>query len=542
MAISATGLATGIDVESLVSQLVAAEIAPAANRFDRKESDHQLKISGLGSLRGELTSFLASLSGVGTAATFQSKLASSSLSKAVEASANADATIGSYSIAVSNLATSQSYAQAGTAFSAVTDAVGLGTLAINDGTQTVSVVVDSNNNSLSGLAESINKTAGNVNAAVVYDGTGYRLVLSATKTGQANSLTITAAVDNDGNTSDTNGLSKFASANLSQTVAAEDAALTINGLSVSSASNSISDALTGVTLTLKEETSAGEIAQISVSDDKGKLVAAVSTFVKGYNQVMSSINKLTAYDSSTQRASALTGDAGVRAIASGIRNHINSSVKNVTGDVSMLAELGITSSALTGELTVNNTTLDAAITKNPLDVANVFASIGRPDSTNIKFVSSTSATEVGTYMVTFDSDNSSGTINGVAATYDATEQTLTGAVNSDVEGLVLKLNGNPSGDLGQVYYAKGISSSLESLVKGFLATDGILDARLDGLDSSIKDINKQREALDSKAGALEARYRRQFNGLETIISQMNTTQSFLNSALNQLVDPLAFKK
>ena len=542
MAISSTGLATGIDVESLVSQLVAAEIAPTANRFDRKEADHQLKISGLGSLKGELTSFLSSLTDVASAATFQSKLASSSLPKAVEASANADAVPGNYSVVVSNLATSQSYAQAGTAFSAVTDSVGQGTLAINDGTQTVSVVIDSNNNSLSGLAESINKTEGNVNAAVVYDGTGYRLVLSATKTGQANALTVTAAADDDGNTSDANGLSKFASANLTQTVAAEDAAITINGLSVSSATNTISDALTGVTLSLKEETSSGEIAQVAINDDKGKLVAAISTFVDGYNKVMDSINKLTNYDSATQRGSALTGDAGVRAIASGIRNHINSNVKNVTGDVSTLAELGITSSALTGNLSVDSTLLDAAITKNPLDVANVFAAIGRPDSTDIKFVSSTDNTEVGTYKVTFDSDNATGTINGVAATYDATEKTLTGASDSVVDGLVIKLNGNPSGDLGQVYFAKGISSSLNTLVKGFLAADGILDARLDGLDASIEDINKQREALDSKAVALEARYRAKFNGLETIISQMNTTQSFLSSALTKFVDPMAFKK
>ena len=107
---------------------------------------------------------------------------------------------------------------------------------------------------------------------------------------------------------------------------------------------------------------------------------------------------------------------------------------------------------------------------------------------------------------------------------------------------MIKLNGNPSGDLGQVYFAKGISSSLNTLVKGFLAADGILDARLDGLDASIEDINKQREALDSKAVALEARYRAKFNGLETIISQMNTTQSFLSSALTKFVDPMAFKK
>ena len=91
LSISATGLATGLDVESLVSQLVAAEIATPANRYDRREAKYQLEISSLGTLKGELSAFQTSLSAVSQVGTYQSKSSSSSLSSSVAISASADA-------------------------------------------------------------------------------------------------------------------------------------------------------------------------------------------------------------------------------------------------------------------------------------------------------------------------------------------------------------------------------------------------------------------------------------------------------------------
>jgi len=135
-----------------------------------------------------------------------------------------------------------------------------------------------------------------------------------------------------------------------------------------------------------------------------------------------------------------------------------------------------------------------------------------------------------------------GTINGLDATYDSSANTLTGAVGSVVEGLILKLKGNASGELGQVKYSVGLASDLDELLTGYLATDGLIDARLDGLAKSVSALDDQREALEFRASALEARYRKQFNGLEALISQLNTTQSFLSSALSQFVEPLDFKK
>jgi flagellar hook-associated protein 2 len=132
------------------------------------------------------------------------------------------------------------------------------------------------------------------------------------------------------------------------------------------------------------------------------------------------------------------------------------------------------------------------------------------------------------------------TINGSSVT--ANDNVITGAVGSAAEGLSLKILGNAAGNLGSVGFTLGIANPLNDLITQLLADDGLLDARLDGLNSSVADIANQRESLAQRADALEKRYRNQFNGLETLISQLNTTQSFLTTALSQFVDPLSFKK
>ena len=136
----------------------------------------------------------------------------------------------------------------------------------------------------------------------------------------------------------------------------------------------------------------------------------------------------------------------------------------------------------------------------------------------------------------------SGTINGQAATWDASARTLTGATSSSVEGLVLKIDSGATGDLGSVAYSKGLMTDIDSLVTELLSASGPLESRIKGLADSVSDIAEQREALQLRVSSLESRYRQQFNGLETLISQLNTTQNFLTTALSQFVDPLSFKK
>jgi len=143
-------------------------------------------------------------------------------------------------------------------------------------------------------------------------------------------------------------------------------------------------------------------------------------------------------------------------------------------------------------------------------------------------------------VTTTTGSDASGTIGGYAATISGAE--LTGATGTPVDGLKLKILGGASSQLGSVYFSQGIASKLDTLLEGLLASEGLVEAKLTGLTASIADITESRTSLAQRAENLEAIYRNQFNGLETLISGINETSSFLTQALSNFVKPLSFKK
>ena len=669
MPITATGIGSGLDVESLVSQLVLSDVQPVENRLNSKEATYLAQLTAYGSVKSALAKFQTAAASASAASQYTGKLASTSSSDAVTATAEPSAAVADYAVDVVSLATAQSLASG--AFSATTETLGTGTLTISlgtvtydsvagsvtgftqkSGTSAVSVVIDSSNNTLTGVRDALNAAGAGLNASVVNDGSGYRLVIQSNTTGAENAISISVDDTGDSNSTDNAGLSQLAfnesAANILQTGSGADAAIKINGLDVTSPSNTVSGAVEGVSFTLKKITSSA--ATVAITKDTAKATAGMNGLINGFNQLNAELNSLTAYNAAASRSSVLTGDATLRNLASNVRASLNAAVANSGGQYSTLAELGITTNVIDGSLSLNNTKFAAILENDATDVAKVLAAFGTPSNANVEFVSAGSATEVGTYAVastttttsggltagsaisvtsyngggnnavfsvsvdgaaavqvtlsnndsttaevlnrintalatagvtasltndilTFTSDSTgtastveitaadanaiaglgiavgagtagtsttSYTINGEAVT--TADGVITGAVGTAVEGLSLKILGNATGDLGTVSFAQGLASPLNTLIAGLLADDGLVDARLDGLKSSITDITNQRETLELRAQSLEKRYRTQFNGLETLISQLNTTQSFLTTALSQFVDPLSFRK
>jgi len=669
MPITATGIGSGLDVESLVSQLVLSDVQPVENRLNTKEATYLAQLTAYGSVKSALAKFQTAAASASAASQYTGKLASTSSSDAVTATAEPSAAVADYAVDVVSLATAQSLAFG--AVSATTETLGTGTLTISlgtvtydsvagsvtgftqkSGTSAVSVVIDSSNNTLTGVRDALNAAGAGLNASVVNDGSGYRLVIQSNTTGAENAISISVDDTGDSNSTDNAGLSQLAfnesAANILQTGSGADAAIKINGLDVTSPSNTVSGAVEGVSFMLKKITSSA--ATVAITKDTAKATAGMNGLINGFNQLNAELNSLTAYNAAASRSSVLTGDATLRNLASNVRASLNAAVANSGGQYSTLAELGITTNVIDGSLSLNNTKFAAILENDATDVAKVLAAFGTPSNANVEFVSAGSATEVGTYAVastttttsggltagsaisvtsyngggnnavfsvsvdgaaavqvtlsnndsttaevlnrintalatagvtasltndilTFTSDSTgtastveitaadanaiaglgiavgagtagtsttSYTINGEAVT--TADGVITGAVGTAVEGLSLKILGNATGDLGTVSFAQGLASPLNTLITGLLADDGLVDARLDGLQSSITDITNQRETLELRAQSLEKRYRTQFNGLETLISQLNTTQSFLTTALSQFVDPLSFRK
>jgi flagellar hook-associated protein 2 len=675
MPLTATGIGSGLDVESLVSQLVLADIQPAEQRINRNEAKYQAEISAYGAVKSALSAFQTAASNASTASQYRSNSATTSLFSAITATATSSAVTGAYELEVASLASSQSLAS--TAFTATSDVVGTGTITLSIGTSTynsgtdtvdsfvaksgvssVDITIDGTNNTLAGVRDAINAADAGVTASIINDGSGYRLVLKSDATGAENAVNVSVADTGDSNNTDANGLSRLAFntsvTNLDQTKAASNASLTINGLAVSSASNSVADAVEGVTFTLKETTESP--VTITVARDTAKAKAALEGFVNQFNELTKTLNSLTDYNADAEQGSLLTGDATLRTLARTIRNYLNTSVSN-GGSYSTLAELGVTTKVLDGTLETDSTKLQKVLDEDPADIARVLAAFGTPSNSNVRFLAGTSATQEGTYAVAstvtttsgswtagaavtdlsyqgggganaavFDvlvdgsetatinidrnlddgtgnlnsalliseiqtqldaqlsltgatvtivgdiitiTSNSSGasssisvdgsgdvdnaglgvdsgtatagtstssyTINGQAAS--ESDGVITGAVGTDVEGLQLEVLGNASGDLGTVSFSRGIAVQVNSLITDLLASDGLIEARLDGLNSSVKDLSSQRDALELRANALEKRYRSQFNGLETLIAQLNTTQTYLSQALSGFVEP-----
>lgn len=480
--VSVTGVGSGLDIESLVTQLLTAERAPAETRLARREATLTSELSAFGTLKGLLSGLQGSASALKNVSTFSQRSAQSSNAEAVGVSAGANAAVGAYSLAVTAKASAQTLASG--SFAAKDSAIGEGTLNIRFGTiaatpvdpgpQTVtsfsentertgaSITIDSGNNTLEGVRDAINDANIGISASVVKDGESFRLLLTGPDTGAANGIEISVDDQGDTNDLDAQGLSRLAfntdAANLTQTRAAEDAQFTLNGLALSSASNTVTDVIEGVTLTLGAVTE--QDATITISENRAAVRSSVEQLVTAYNSFITSASSLTRYDPATQLAGPLQGDSGTRAIISQVRSALTASIQGADGPYGSLAELGITTGD-DGTLSIDSERLDDVL----------------------------------------------------------------------ADGL-----GN-FGDLFSRTEGNGIAQRLDTLLGGFLGSTGLIESREDGLETRIEFINTDREDLNQRLETLEARYRAQFNALDGLLAQLNSTGSFVAEQLANIPLP-----
>lgn len=419
--ITSPGIGSGLDINSLVSKLVDAEKTPQTTRLDTKEAELQARLSAFGTLKGALSSLQTSLSGLTSLSTYRGRTATSSDTDVLTATAGTTAAAGNYRISLDALATEHKLAtdpvsQQNARFKAVTDIVGTGTLTFKFGTTAYNASTDTytsfNQNaaqptytveikdgSLQGIRDAINGADMGITASIIFDGTYQRLALSADKTGAANSLEITAA-DNDGNNADAAGLSLFAfnasATNMVQTQAAQDVSgLTIDGIAVSSASNTLTDVINGLTVKLLDAGS----STLTVAYNKDSVSAAVSSFVDKYNGLISTMRDLSSYNADTGEAGLLNGDGVLRNVESQVRRVFSNVVTGLNGPYRQLADIGITRSSSDGTLVLDNAKLQTAIDNNFDAIAGMFTAFGSSTDSLIQYQSSTDVTRAGNYDI-----------------------------------------------------------------------------------------------------------------------------------------------
>lgn len=375
MPISTSGVGSGINIRELVDDLLAAESKDKKLRFDKNEAEALTKISAYGTLKGTLSDFKDKIQSLIDINPFTSRAVSVGLTtdnrSVISAEASNSAQTGDFLIEVTALAKSHKLASQN--FGSSTDIVGTGVLEFNVGVTTYSIDITDSDKTLQGIKDKINqssKTTG-ITASLITSEAGAVIVFQAEKTGLDNLFTV-SVIDDDGNNTDNNGLSKLASNYLTINQAAKDAVVKIDGVTVTNSTNTISDAIEGVTLNLLYTNTLDPI-EMSISLNKEAATAAIQEFVSLYNNTLDSIQKLTAYNKEDPKnAGILIGDSIARSVQTQMRRVLNTSNYELPLAISSLAQLGITSDRTTGKLSIDQYKLDTAVAKNYDDIGKLF--------------------------------------------------------------------------------------------------------------------------------------------------------------------------
>ena len=358
-----------INVSSLVSQLVAATEAPQQTQIANQTSAVTANISALGTLQSALSTFQQSLSSLSTPSAFNSETANSSDATAFTATANANAVSGNYGVTIANLAGAQQLLSAPfTGGSSAT--VGTGTLSLSLAGASFSVAIDSTDHTLSGIAAAINGASGNpgISATVIQGTDGAHLLLSSTQTGATNTFTVTETDGGNALAALTYGTGN--TANYTQQAAAQDASFSVAGVAYTSPSNTVSDALSGVTLDLLAPTATGSNAALTVANDTSTVASNIQGFVTAYNTLQTALSGLGSYNSSSGTAGPLLGNP----VLTGIESQIQRVLYNFVGSsaYNSLASIGITTNS-DGSLALNSATLQTALSSNFSAVSQLFS-------------------------------------------------------------------------------------------------------------------------------------------------------------------------
>jgi len=650
MAISAPGLGSGIDVNGLVSKLMAVESQPLQT-LNVKEAGYQAKLSAYGSIKGALAQLQTTMNALNSSSAYQAVRASLADATIAQASTGSTAQAGSYSVEVQALAYAQKLKS--TTFSDTSDNLGSGTLTIQFGTysggsfsanpdkaaQTIDIAAGSS--SLAGVRDAINAANVGISASLVNDGSNYRLVLASNDAGTANALKISVA-DEDGLNTDALGLSRLAydaatggTVNMTQTVAAQNSLVVVDGISVSKPTNTVTDAVQGVTLTLAK-TNNGSATTLTVTRDKSAAINATTKFVDAWNGVSAGLKSLGAYDAQAQRGAVLQGDATLRSIQNQLRSLVNTPLSPAAGGIATLSDAGISFKA-DGTLKLDSAKLQKVLDDPTKDLSALFAAVGKPNDSLVKYTSAGSNVTPGSYdvqvtalatrgsavggavagltitagindtlLLTIDGQAASITlgtgvytasslnaelqsrINGISALTaagsavtasqsggvltitsnrygSASAVTIDGgnaavgllgtAVSTagiDVAGSIggvsatgsgqtlsamdinLRVLGGATGSRGTFIFGRGYAGQISSLLDGIVGSTGPLTSRLNGINSSIKQIGNRRDATNRHLVEVEKAYRAQFNAMDRLVARMNSTSSYLTQQLAAL--------
>ncbi|MDH0141535.1 flagellar filament capping protein FliD [Aquipseudomonas alcaligenes] len=572
------GVGSGIDIDSIVTALVNAEKAPKTLQLDRLEKTTTSRFSALGTLKGSLSALQTSIQGLNKSSIFDSRTASSTSTSVLTAKASTSAIAGKYSVQVQQLASGSKVGLQSVASSSAT--FNSGTLTISAGSSSFEVDVTAANNTLAGLRDSINaegKSAG-ISATIVSDSSGSRLVLSSGKTGEGNDIKVVAS--EDGVTSGTVALTTQAfqpSVSLKLPNIAGGALSTFQGGDIAISSGSVN-----LNVTIPDGFTLEDVRDlININGNPQGISAAIESDSSGARLVLSSSNG----SSLTSTVTSSGGSVGSNALTA--LAPASDAVATATGPNSSTGAAGIITQAKSSVLFVDG--LKVVSDSNSVTTA--------VEGVTLSLVSAQSATDIAagkTIDITVGTDKAAvkGNLQKFVDAYNSMMTTVgqltavvpvgeddapvTGALVGDVtaRGLVaglraelVKMSSDGSikalaqlgittqkdgtlkiddtvlssaldNNFDQVaeYLAgdKGLMGRLESNVNDYLKTNGVLDQRTKALQSTLTNIDDQREALDLRIEKLQERLVAQYTAMDQLVASLKKTSESLTNQLASL--------
>lgn len=366
--LSSPGVGSGLDINTLISRLMMAEQQPLL-ALQKKEAGFQAKISALGSLKSSLSSLQTSaenmMPATGSTAndkytTTKASLGDSSL---VNVTATNSAAAGTHTFSDVTLASAQRLSKTG-----MTIPADAGTLSITVGAGSSIDVSINAGATLANIRDAINASGAEVSASILNDGNSDFLVLNAKNTGAANTITVAGSAGFEAFDYAEGGANAWG-----QTLAAADASVKIDGIVVSSPSNTITTAVEGVTLNLVKAGTAS--TTLTLSKEHSNVTSSVNGFIKAFNDAANTIKSLGNYNAETKKASTLTGDSALRAVDSQLHALLFSPSGSTGSNMQRLSDLGI-SLQLDGTLKLDATKLSSAIDRDFEGVANLMSNVG----------------------------------------------------------------------------------------------------------------------------------------------------------------------
>lgn len=514
------GINSNLDTGGIIDNLVKLQRSPITI-VEAKRGLEEAKLLSFQDLRNRLQSFKGVVNTLNTEARFLATKGDFSNSNAtdtntvVSLSTSSQATSGTFSLTVNNLARESKLVSEG--FSSTSGAVTHGTINITIGETTTGITIDSTNDSVDGLRLAINNSGLNVNATFLNDGSStnpLRLVLSGSNTGEDNSVSIGSG----------------SAVSFTESQSAQNANFILDGVAVTKSGNVVSDVIDGTVLTLE---SAGS-GTVTLTSDTDEIKDKVQAYVDAYNELTLHLNAELALEDDTGETGVLFANFTIQNLQQKLRETISNEVLGVAGDFKFLSQIGIRTLS-DGTLSIDDGDLSDALAADVANISQLFSSSSNTTSAAVTFVGFTNKTKPGSYDIRVSNGVPQMAASGSTTFVDAvgSGNFFAGAEGTDAEGLNFRISSLSDGDYGTITLAIGVAQVTNRILANLTdaSLEGPLEAEIDTATETIKDFDETISQLEGRMVLFEENLRERFTNLEVILGRLNSQRDVFDQSI-----------